>query len=338
MGAHDRETSTEFLNKLFPPNEINKDFRERLIRILEYAPDFPSFPAAISKLQEKLNRTDTTFSEIADIVRLDPGLTGRIFSLVRSAAFAGVEVYSIENALFRLGLKETRNIILTAKLMNQFTHLKVEIDWNKFWLHSLVTARLTQGIGDIFKSITYKHYMAGLLHDIGKVVLAYYFPQEFETALKQSRESGLPMFHVEQTILGTDHAAIGAAIGFKWGLDEENLNALQYHHYPEQEFLTYCVHVADIVANRYVDNIHSSISYLSEPDPEPPPEDQNHLADSEGEKVEQQMDNITTIPEWHKFNHMTPRRIPTLIIQEECAKARDLLRAMIIPAHQKVEE
>ncbi|MFZ5806268.1 MAG: HDOD domain-containing protein [Verrucomicrobiota bacterium] len=307
------ETEAAFFESLFPP-EVNTEFREKLLDVLQHDPEFPSFPAAIAQLQEKLNTADTSFEDIAEIVRLDPGLTGRIFSLIRSAAFAGVEVFTIENALFRLGLRETRNVILTAKLMGRFAHLKVEIDWNRFWLHSLLVARLTQGIADIFYPSSYKHYIGGLLHDVGKVILAYYFPELFDEILQRTWETGHPMYEIEQAIIGTDHAAIGTALGYKWGLDEETLAGIQFHHNPEQQFLTYCLNVADIIANRYAANINCKSI------PEMP---------ATLETGESRMDNIVSIEEWKKFHHLKPRRVPSLIIQEECLKACDIVAAML---------
>ena len=121
----------EFLDELFPVEVVKPDFRKKLLNVLQHDPEFPTFPAAIAKLQEVLNRPDASFEEVARLVKLDPGLTARLFTLVRSATFAGVAVSNVDDALFRLGLKETRAAVLATKFMTSFAHLRVKIYSNQ---------------------------------------------------------------------------------------------------------------------------------------------------------------------------------------------------------------
>ncbi|MFZ5807387.1 MAG: HDOD domain-containing protein [Verrucomicrobiota bacterium] len=301
----------EFLDQLFPMEKVQPDFRGKLLDILQHDPEFPTFPAAIARIREAMNRPDASFEEIAKLVKLDPGLTARLFTLVKSAAFAGVEVSNVEDALFRLGLKETRSAVLATKFMTSFAHLRVRVDWNKFWLHSLLTARLTQGIADLFQPVSDREYLSGLMHDIGKIIVAHYFPDTFEAVLKEARQFGCAMFQAEQRVLGTDHASVGMALCCRWGLYDEVQQAILFHHAPEQPhnaaFITRCLHIADTIANLASENIEESRFK-----PAPP------------EKIDE-------FPLWQLLKDYTPRRMINISIEDECAKAQDSLQVMLTP-------
>lgn len=298
----------EFLNEIFPQQNMEENFRNRLISIIRQDPEFPTFPTALSKLQSYLSHPDIGFDKIAEIIKLDVGITARILTLVKSAAYAGVPVSSIEEALWRLGLKETRAIVLTRKFMIPFSKLKTQLDWSKFWFHSLLVARLTYNIYDTFQPVLEKEYLAGLLHDTGKLILAHYFPEKFQTIIQETQNSTDAMYQVERRLIGIDHSAITAALCHKWSLNQDIINAIYLYHSPEkigaQQLLPRCLNIANRLANQYADNIDIK-------DHLPPPED------------------ITTTPEWNDLKEFKPRRMINISLAEECNKARDTANAML---------
>ena len=81
---------TEFLETLFPEDKMERNFRNRLIFVIQHDPEFPTFPTALSKLQSYLSHPDIGLDKIAEIIKMDAGITARILALVRSAAYAGV--------------------------------------------------------------------------------------------------------------------------------------------------------------------------------------------------------------------------------------------------------
>ncbi len=303
------EINTELLHSIFPKEEVDSEFRAKFFEIIQEDPSFPSFPAAIAKLQERLNQPNTGLEEIAELVRMDPALTGRLFSLLRSAAYGGVKVNSIEEALFRLGLRETRAAIMATKILTRFSHLKAKIDWQKFWVHSLLTARIAQNIADIYQPTSDRAYVAGLLHDTGKLILAHYFPEKFEEIINAVKQTGDSMFATETRLMGTDHAAIGAAVCVRWKMDEEIIYAIMDHHDPEQKtrypFLTKCLFLANLGANMGEDNIHRK-------------------------KTERGTDQLNEVQEWEMLSEFRPRKLAVLSIEKEVSKTRDAVEALEI--------
>lgn len=301
-------SQSEFLETLFSIEKMERNFRNRLIFVIQHDPEFPTFPTALSKLQSYLSHPDVGFDKIAEIIKMDAGMTARILALVRSAAYAGVPVSSVEEALWRLGLKETRAIVLARKFMIPFSALKVQLDWKKFWFHSLLVARLTYNIYDSFEPVGEKEYLTGLLHDTGKLILAHYFPEKFQAVLQGVQSSNEAMYQVERRFLGTDHAVIATALCHRWNLNQEILNAMQSYLDPEnmhpQQLLPVCLSVANRLANQYADNINSR-------DRLPPPDD------------------ITSTPEWQWLKDFKPRRMIHFFLKEECDKAHDITQAML---------
>lgn len=299
---------TEFLESLFPATSIRSEFRTKLIQVLSIDPDFPTFPASVAELQVRLNHPKTGLHEIAEIIKLDPGLTARLIALSRSAAYGGVMISSIDDALFRLGLKETRTAIFSSKLVDCFANLEVKVDWERFWLHSLLTARLTQNIGDLFQNASEKYYLAGLLHDVGKLIFAHYFPEAFDAIIEHSRISNLPMFEAEQILFGTHHGIVGAALCEKWGVDPEISQAIQYHHTLQEPaepcFLATVVHTANAVGNLWEDNIYRNKAAL----------------------VPQ---SLLEMPEWHLLEAFHPRQTPRFSLETEISKARETVHSLL---------
>ncbi|MFZ5807388.1 MAG: HDOD domain-containing protein [Verrucomicrobiota bacterium] len=299
---------SEFLQYLFPRQEIDERFRIRLLDVLQHDPDFPTFPTALAKIQTSLSHPDTGFDKIAELIKLDPGITAKIFTLIHSAAYGGVQVSSIEEALWRLGIKETRAVVLSRRFMVPFSHLKVKLDWTKFWIHSLLSARLTQSIADFFQPAAEKEYLAGLLHDTGKLILAHYFPERFKNILQEAETEKCRIHKIENKILGTDHASIGAALCHRWKLHNDIVSAVQFHHTSKLDLqptlLSKCLRVADKIANLYAENIQEKALI-------PYPED------------------VTQTHEWQELHDIPPRRPVLLSIKEECDKTRDIVKTML---------
>lgn len=301
----------DFLSELFPRHEVDSGFRDQLISILQHDPEFPTFPSAIAKLQGILNHPNTGLPEISEIVRLDPALTARLLSLGRAAAFGAADIASVEEALLRIGLNETRNAILTSKFTSCFSRLKIKVDWSKFWLHSLFAARLTDKITTLFRQHSEKEYLTGLLHGSGKLVLAHYFPEKFEAILQNCRLNATPMYEAEQRLLGTDHAVIGAALCHRWGLDHEILNAIRFQHEPQKstsdQLLPRCLHVAHTIANQWVDSFHFQKS-------DSPPE------------------SVTEVEEWAILSGFKPLKVPNIKIERERDRAAESVSALQLGA------
>ena len=167
-----------------------------------------------------------------------------------------------------VGMSEIRRIALSMGVMKNFEHLKSQVDWNSFWLHSILVARLTERVAAAYRPLCGSEYLSGLLHDCGKLVLEHYFPEDFDRIIIRATERGSGHVVVEQEFLGVSHAQIGAAVCECLQAHLEVIRAVWYHHDPfnvqegnqpdNSKFLSACVGVADALTNYKQINIYGA--------------------------------------------------------------------------------
>ncbi len=233
---------------------------DRIVELLDSDTAAPAFSPVVTKLIRKMGDDAVGLDEISDLVSLDPGLSTRCLRSANSAANGKQPISTISQALLLIGLREMRGIALTVGVVDNFNHLRINIDWRKFWLHSVLVARLTDRIAGAFRDVTGMEYLAGLLHDIGKLVLEHFFPREFESIVMRAMERRCGHAAVETDLLGYDHTNIGAALCQRLNLTPHIIYAVRFHHQPlhpanidnpmgDGGFLSACISVADYLAN-----------------------------------------------------------------------------------------
>ncbi len=227
---------------------------ETVVKLLEDT--IPSMSPTASKVMQLANNINTPPPELTKVIKLDPVLSAKVLKLVNSSYFAlPNEIVSLEKAVIMLGLNTIKNLALSAATLAQMEEksLPDDFDANGFWKHSLavgVTAKLIAQKRNIDKKIIEDFFIAGLLHDLGILVEAKIFPEEFQRILL-SVES-ISIFDAEEVILeGLTHCSIGKALAEKWALSEELSNVLLGHHAPfdqiEPSALTLSVYLANII-------------------------------------------------------------------------------------------
>ena len=237
--------------------------RERFFASLDAIRDIPTFPRVAARLSEAMARPAFTMGEVADAIQQDPAVTARLLTLVNSAYYrritGGVAIVSVPFAVTRVGLEEIRNIVTTLSVFSLFPGAWANVDRLAFWRHCLetaLTARVVRarvaGQATWPRDADDQWYVAGLLHDIGLVVLDHYFRPAFAGILAVARGSTVPLHEVETAMAGIDHAAIGAAVARRWRLPAPIVAALAHHHDPagapeEHRALCAGVHLADYI-------------------------------------------------------------------------------------------
>ncbi|MCL2688482.1 MAG: HDOD domain-containing protein [Chitinispirillia bacterium] len=213
-------------------------------------------PAAVAKITKMMQNPATNAEELGRAIRTDQVLTSSVLRLVNSAfyGFPG-RIASISHAVVLLGLSAVKNIVLTASLLDAF-----KIDKNKdgfsseaFWRHSFacgVTAQcLAQTLGYKDKE---ECFIAGLIHDIGKVILFQLVPEDFGRVYKKANLSKTLFYDNEMEVLGTTHQEVGGILIQQWRLPDDVFKAVSHHHCPNPNQdgfqLTAIVHTADIFA------------------------------------------------------------------------------------------
>ncbi|MBW2604162.1 MAG: HDOD domain-containing protein [Deltaproteobacteria bacterium] len=219
---------------------------------------------------------NTSPTDLTKVISLDPVLTGKVMQLVNSAYFGlSREIISLVRAVVMLGMNTVKNLVLGATVMSAFgTHKNFRaLNMDLFWKHSLgvgVIAKLIAEKRNIDKKLLEGYFIAGLLHDIGKIPLNSKFSDEYLNIIRIPEKEHQPLFVSEKKLLGIDHTYVGNLIAEKWKLGEEISDTITYHHTPEtyqgvQSDILFTVILSDHYANstevgfsgnRYLENIY----------------------------------------------------------------------------------
>ncbi len=201
-------------------------------------PSLPSLGSINKALQGLLLTEQRYTAQIAEIIRRDPSLTSRLLRLVNSVYFGlATPVNSIEEAVFYLGVRQIRQLAMVTPVIEDFQRLtrQCTFPWREFWQHCIGTALLTREITTTVPGPTDdSDYVAGLVHDIGKIVMAWSFPEHFAEIHRQALPGLRPIIEIEAEVLGLNHCELGALYLERHRLPELMIHTARYHHNPDQ--------------------------------------------------------------------------------------------------------
>ena len=216
--------------------------------------NLPAMPAAHSKLLQLLSKVDAEvdLNQVSSTLQQDPALTAKVMKTCRSAAF-GFQGNMMKQAVAFLGVDVIRKIVQSAIIYEAFAEEKGASDsamtMQDLWRHSLAVGMAMEIIG---KEDTKKktHFILGVMHDIGKAVIKFRFPEQFEKVMELVEQENLSILEAEEEVLGISHAECGAELSVHWDLPGEVRTAIAAHHVPSQSMqhkrLAAMVHIADI--------------------------------------------------------------------------------------------
>ncbi len=224
-------------------------------KTLETVSTIPTLSIVIDKIARLLQNPQTSAEEVGKAITTDQALAAKVLRLVNSAfyGFPG-KITTITHAVVILGFTTVKNIVLTASIFDAFAKKKSavsEFNIEHFWMHSIGCGAASQAIA---KHIGFKDkeecFIVGLIHDIGKIIVCYYFPEEFEAVFRHAKDRDGLFIDSEREVLGITHDEIGAIITRRWNLPANLHMVVQNHHCPapEKDFysMTSIVHCADI--------------------------------------------------------------------------------------------
>lgn len=233
-----------------------------VIARLRDATDLPTLPTIAFEVSRLANDPMVGMSEIVRIVRNDPSMTGKILR-VSNSAFYGMpkRVESLNMALVVLGMREVSNLVTSIAVLKAFPDSGSSNSFRRevFWEHSAGTGEIARVLAAKLQMRLHGiEFTAGLLHNIGKILLHQYYHNELEEAFQIASAENIPSIVAEQRILGTDHAEIGAWIAEKWSLPNSIVESIRYHHQPnlapEYSVLTAIVHLSSSLARAILDS------------------------------------------------------------------------------------
>lgn len=214
-------------------------------------------PEVWVRLNEVVNDPHASASDVAEVTAADTALTARILKVVNSPYYNfPSRVDTISRAVTILGTNDLFALATAISAARVFSNISVElVKPQTFWRHAVGTGlaarRLSRRCGVLHDE---RMYVAGLLHDVGSLVLYRKFPNKVSAVLMASRGDEEVLHRVEQEMFGFDHAELGAALLERWNLPPALTAAVRYHHEPERaashRLESALVHIANVAANR----------------------------------------------------------------------------------------
>lgn len=224
-----------------------------------------SLPELVLKVNDMVNRDDTSATDIAAVISHDPALATRILMVANSPMYASSrQIDTISRAVTILGTKQIRDLILSASAAKVFKGIPNDvISVEDFWHHSLYCALLARALAEMSKRVNAETmFTAGLLHDIGHLVMFNRVPEQSAAAilLTIQGDADRDLFDAEREVLGFTHCDVGASLAERWHLPEVLMVCIAYHHHPAQ-----APHFADAVAHVHIANAIASLPYSDTP-------------------------------------------------------------------------
>lgn len=205
------------------------NIEEALMNIRE----LPTLPAVLGKILSTAADPDASAIDLGRLIAADQSLSATLLKLVNSSYYGFYrQIKTVTQAIVVLGFLEVRNLTLTATAFQTFDALPSKYDRPQLWRHSLAVAIAADRIAKLLKRNNEGCFESGLLHDIGKVVLDWLYPELFRNAVSEAQEKGISIADAEQATFGMNHATVGGLLGEYWNLPESVVEAIKFHHAP----------------------------------------------------------------------------------------------------------
>ncbi len=214
-----------------------KPMSPELTKTLAAAVDgMPAFPKSVQRVLELTRDVNSTPKDLVEVIDKDPVLTVKILKVVNSAYYSlPKQITSVGHAVVYLGFNTIKNLALSIAAIGMLPKSnEAGFDGQQYLLHSLATAAIAKQLAlKVDDADPQDCFIAGLLHDFGKVVLAQFMPKEFRAALQGSQEHGISLHLALRSVLGVDHAVVGAMLVEKWRFAPLLVETIRHQYGPE---------------------------------------------------------------------------------------------------------
>jgi len=220
-------------------------------------------PLIYQKLNNVIEDPRSSVKDIVQIISEDQGLTARILKLANSPLYGLREVESISRAVTMIGTRELRDLALAVSTMEAFPGIPAELlDMKKYWQHSIACGIIARNLAIYLREFsTERFFVAGILHDLGQLVICAMLPETVKELLKDCASRNLAYPLAERSRLGFDHAELGAALLISWKIPQNIVEPVAYHHAPQKadkfQREAAIIHLADIISQSLGHGINS---------------------------------------------------------------------------------
>ncbi|PLW68409.1 sensor domain-containing diguanylate cyclase [Pseudohalioglobus lutimaris] len=211
--------------------------RDHLLEMVLGSNDLPSLPDVASRLLTLMSREDTELSDVADLISKDVALCSKVIKVSNSAFYNfPQQITSIQQAISILGTNAVRSLVLSFSFLSLNKPKGTErFDFNQFWQRSLASAVSTKLILEQLPGVDAEQaFLAGLLQNLGELVLACTVPERFEAVLEELEKGEQDQSAIERELLQLDHARVGYEVSHYWSFPPALSLPILYHHRPEE--------------------------------------------------------------------------------------------------------
>ena len=214
-----------------------------------------ALPAVANKFSEAIKDPLTSNQDLENIVSEDSALAAKVLMIANSALYNfPSKIDTVSKAVTIIGHKQLSEIILSCSIVAMFKDIPQNVmDMDMFWRHSIAVATTSRILAAFrHEQNIEKFFTAGLLHDIGKLIIYVEAPKYAVEVITKCAETNELMHKVEKSVLGFDHAKLGAMLLKKWKLPDDIVSAVYYHHMPSassgDSVIPSVIHIADIIS------------------------------------------------------------------------------------------
>lgn len=214
-----------------------------------------SLPIIFYQVMEAVNDPESSFEDIGTIIGNDVALTARLLKIVNSSFYGfSSKVETITHALNIVGTEQLCNMVLATSVMSRFKGIPERfVTIESFWCHGVATGLAARRIANLkHEPSLERFYVAGMIHDVGNLIIYKKIPELAEEALIRCNEWGQSLCEAERSIMGFDHTEVGQVLMDKWKLPELLVEIVTYHHTPLQapnfSKEAAIIHLADYIA------------------------------------------------------------------------------------------
>ncbi len=232
--------------------------QQRIKKITQSIIGLPTLPTVITQMIGLIDNPKTSAKDVASLISTDQALTAKILKLANSAFYGFPrEISTVNHAVVVLGFETVKSLGLSVSVLERFAGGRGETDFDrqKFWEHSIGCGVAARMLADKLRyRVQGEAFAAGILHDIGKLILSQYFTDEFAEILALVREEDLYIGKAEEQVLELTHAEVGHWLAEKWNLPDQLVSAIAFHHTPGRlargTELPSLIHLADFLCRR----------------------------------------------------------------------------------------
>jgi len=237
--------------------EKKEKIEQQIRKALDTLIDLPTLPEVVVSIEQLSEGPHASAKDLSHVIELDQAITAKVLRVANSAFYSFVRtIRSVQEAVVLLGLNTIKGLVMALSTFKVLAKVSGSgrFDRRRLWEHSAACGVIASRIDHQLRMENSASFTAGVLHDVGKVVLDSFFPEYFASVLERMKQDHLLMVEAEQEVLGLTHADVGVYLGERWRFPSDLVEAIGDHHRimtsEGPAHLSALIHVSDVMCYR----------------------------------------------------------------------------------------